>query len=701
MSRAEARRAADAARAEAASAADAHLVTADPHPASVSTADGEAVVAARTVGVQTKYRDGEAQTDPFTADYTVAPGQDPEVLAVAHLRFGGAGGASLPAGTAEVALVRRLRGRRELEASLPPMTDEAGFAVRKRLMQRQELEDWRFREGEMDAANGARVEAVASALEERERRREFESDARVEALRAQLEAEKEEALRGIRRKRTQALRKLARDREAAERKADAVAGTSVAATTRAAAVGTGSAALTGPGGAGGASSLARGGGATRRRHPKRSGRDIIADYADPGSAVFAPRRRDGAQRDRIAVAARFDVSAVAPVRGAVALNALDAALPASAVTARVARPGAGPGASGSGRRSTALAPRGQRSEAKRAAAVAADIERVHALLSTTRPGDVGPKAAALTGLTGTVVGGGAGAGSSAAGVAKAAVTSSLGRSRPVAADVPSWRRAKALAARPSTPSFEEEDETEAEAELEQAVLLLQRLLRGRADQNRLSEGKERRMDLIGEIRLDLLRAAERRTVEEEEGAVDAARRLRADEDAALSAIAGSAGSATLDFLAKELVRSEQQRRVRRLASRARDSRRRREAEEAGRRQAEEGVRAKRDMVWRQLCRVHEVGAASLVREAVDGAVADAALAAAEAAVRGEGAAAGGGSGGLGEDLVRAAAEGADVAATEAGAEAEGRVFAEAAKGAIADAGLSPRPDDGAETKDEA
>lgn len=88
----------------------------------------------RTVGTITKFRDGAAQTDPFTPDYVVPPGHNPEELSIAHLELGGAVGSRLPAGRAEVDLIDRLRARRTLERALPPMTDEAAFAVRKRMM---------------------------------------------------------------------------------------------------------------------------------------------------------------------------------------------------------------------------------------------------------------------------------------------------------------------------------------------------------------------------------------------------------------------------------------------------------------------------------------------------------------------------------------------------------------------------------------
>jgi hypothetical protein len=46
-------------------------------------------------------------------------------------------GVHLPAGRAEVQEIERMRQRRAFEEALPPMTDEASFIVRRRLMEVQ------------------------------------------------------------------------------------------------------------------------------------------------------------------------------------------------------------------------------------------------------------------------------------------------------------------------------------------------------------------------------------------------------------------------------------------------------------------------------------------------------------------------------------------------------------------------------------
>lgn len=106
--------------------------------------------------------------------------------------------------------------------------------------------------------------------------------------------------------------------------------------------------------------------------------------------------------------------------------------------------------------------------------------------------------------------------------------------------------------RPETPRVQE-DVLPEEEQLEMAALLLQRVLRGRASQNRMFEGKEKRLDLINE-----LRTAER--------AVDLKGLSHPEMDqevkkAILENIQGTMIAQTLDDLSKELVRFQEERRI--------------------------------------------------------------------------------------------------------------------------------------------
>ncbi|EEY61254.1 protoporphyrinogen oxidase, putative [Phytophthora infestans T30-4] len=207
--------------------------------------------ATRSVSIQTIYRDSEAQTDPYTPDYTIqktATGIPPEIEALVGLKYARG---QLPIGHAELELIERNRNKRAFETSLPPMTDEASLLLRKAMLEAQETREWAYREAEIDAFHDQRADLLQQALAEREKENAFLSEQRLEALRQRLLHEKENALEAIQQERVTALRKLTKKR--VERQHERGFGTP---------------------------------------KPER-GRDFIAEYANFGSQVYAPITRDG------------------------------------------------------------------------------------------------------------------------------------------------------------------------------------------------------------------------------------------------------------------------------------------------------------------------------------------------------------------------------------------------------------------------
>lgn len=151
---------------------------------------------------------------------------------------------------------------------------------------------------------------------------------------------------------------------------------------------------------------------------------------------------------------------------------------------------------------------------------------------------------------------------------------------------------KRVQVRPKTPvhrdinRIDDEDQYEKNDSKIRAIVLLQRLTRGRALQNMMFEGKEKRLDLIAE-----LRATEEWKAASEGGDQDEARALiETYQERVLDGVAEAMQSEiiarSLDTLSKELVRMKQERRIAAMVRIAEDVRRRREAEESGRRQAE-------------------------------------------------------------------------------------------------------------------
>merc|ERR1719210_3029827 len=108
--------------------------------------------------------------------------------------------------------------------------------------------------------------------------------------------------------------------------------------------------------------------------------------------------------------------------------------------------------------------------------------------------------------------------------------------------------------RPDSPRLKE-DVLPEEEEQEAAVLLLQRIIRGRAYQNQMFEGKEKRLDLINELRA-AERFAETATTVEEKRYIDQLRNKAFE--GVLDSIQGTVISQTLDQLSKELLRFQQE-----------------------------------------------------------------------------------------------------------------------------------------------
>jgi hypothetical protein len=100
----------------------------------------------KTIAIQTDYRDGEAQTDPYTPEYVIKPGTQPELLTLITLAYG----RGLPAGLAEVEMIERARAKRAWEATLPPINDPTQWDKRLKMMTEMERKEWMHRENEID-----------------------------------------------------------------------------------------------------------------------------------------------------------------------------------------------------------------------------------------------------------------------------------------------------------------------------------------------------------------------------------------------------------------------------------------------------------------------------------------------------------------------------------------------------------------------
>mmetsp|Transcript_25108 Transcript_25108/g.78157 ORF Transcript_25108/g.78157 Transcript_25108/m.78157 type:complete len:705 (+) Transcript_25108:91-2205(+) len=487
-------------------------------------ADGATVVpepAVKTVGTQSVYRESEAQTDPYSPEYYVVPNQAPEVLALTHLTYG----QGLPATLAELQIIERTRQKRVFQMMLPPPTDEFNLEVRMQLMEAQEFRDWADRERQIKELQERRLALLRDALLERDTRREGAQVDKVERMRQKKEEERDRKLAALQRQRTKVLRKMQKERQNAEKTS--------------------------------------------------TKRDVISEYADCASQVYAPLARHGHVPDSKTAKIEVQPADLATFPG---LVQLERSLPPGLLRAADRHP------KDMGKVVTS-------SYQKRK-----DLEITTALKTAMD----GIKKELQQPSEAETLKGGEVAGSTAGGLKKFNVRNILDR--------------------PDSPRLKE-DVLPEEEEQEAAVLLLQRIIRGRAYQNRMFEGKEKRLDLINELRA-AERYAETATTVEEKRYIDQLRDKAFE--GVLESIQGSVISQTLDQLSKELLRFQQERRIAAMVKLAERDRQLRQAQESGRRQAEERLREREDEMFRQIMGVHKGTVDSYLEEVLTNTVEQAA-----------------------------------------------------------------------------
>ena len=153
-----------------------------------------ASVLAKAIGTQTDYRDGEAQTEPYTPEYVVRPGTQPELLTLITLAYG----RGLPVGLAEVEMIERARAKRAWEATLPPINDPGQWAKRLRMMTEMERTDWLYRENEIQQIQQMRMELLKKMLRTREENQASILAKKLDRLWAKRQREKEHKIKKLR-----------------------------------------------------------------------------------------------------------------------------------------------------------------------------------------------------------------------------------------------------------------------------------------------------------------------------------------------------------------------------------------------------------------------------------------------------------------------------------------------------------------------
>uniref|UniRef100_A0A673XN22 Cilia- and flagella-associated protein 91 n=1 Tax=Salmo trutta TaxID=8032 RepID=A0A673XN22_SALTR len=449
----------------------------------------------RTMGVQTDYRDSEAQTDPYTPEYVVRPGTTPpELLTLATLTWG----RGLPAGLAEVEMIERTRVKRAWEATLPPMDDLSQLDKRKRMMDEMERKEWAFREDEIQKLQEARLALLMGLLRQREEVQQGATVDRLDLKYSQHQRDKESKLSKIRNDYIISMRKLTAKRKNVE-------------------------------------------GKLKRR-------DIIKDYSNYSSQTYAPLSRIGLFPDRHSQRNMVKSRYLDTYEG---LLELEAGLPVSVTEPCIKAP----------------VPKVSKGFVKRSARREIELMKTHQALKEEKTRVEEKKTLRFL-----------------------------------------FKTEKSVP-RPQTPVVDEPPEGDEEREL--AVICLQKLLRGRSIQNQMFEGKEKRLELIQELRTTHALQREVQELQRADTQLTLALQRQREQHTHKASLvegyqAGVAGAELvdmLDFLSKELIRLQEERRIHAFTLLAERDRRLREAEESGRRQMEERRRREEDEIFKQV--VHQ------------------------------------------------------------------------------------------------
>lgn len=454
----------------------------------------------RTFGTQTDYRDGEAQTDPYSPEYVVPSGSVPELLMLATLTWG----RGLPAGLAEVEMIERAREKRAWEATLPAMDSPSNIAKRRKMMDEMERKEWAFREQEIEKLQEIRLEVFKKMLQRREEKQTELDAKRLDDHWQNHQKNKEEKIKKIQHDFALMLRKLVAKR--------------------------------------------------KNVMGKLERRDIIQEYTNFASQTYAPLSRIGYFPDNHSeryVVKNFYLNTFA------GLCELEASLPDSVTQVEIKAP----------KPKTNITKTGY---VKRSARLEVDLALVHQALLEKKNKVKEPK-------------------------------KPLHFLKKIEKPVP----------RPPTPVLERPSIEEEEREL--AVICLQKLLRGRAIQNKMFEEKEKRLELIRELRTthalqengELLLKEQKKTTRVLRHQHDLKMHTLSSMESHLAREEGRALANIFDFLSKELLRLQEERRIHAFVMLAERIRRMREAEESGRRQVEERQRQEEDEIFRQVVKVHQ------------------------------------------------------------------------------------------------
>ncbi|XP_053989184.1 cilia- and flagella-associated protein 91-like isoform X1 [Hylaeus volcanicus] len=452
----------------------------------------------KNVGTQTDYRDSESQTVPWEPPYRIKTGHNPEVLTIAHLTWNH----GLPAGLREIEIISRVRMKKAWEEILPPMDTSANIKLRTTILTALEVDEWAFRESEIQAIMDYRFELMSEISKSLECEKRKKAQDRFNRLKIVLSDRRDKEVNSIKHNLRRELRKLRKTHHQKQRPA---------------------------------------------RH------DIIKEHADAASEIYAPQMRYGEHPQR-----RHEVIQKELLRGSYIesidqINTLPSWLP-TYEELRAIKPKPKP---------TDLCIRETRWTEEKLRQLHSDLKVIRLNVEQIE-------------------------------------TSTL------------LKRKYKAPSLPPTPYNTTTGNAE-HVRIDQLSTLMQKIVRGRALQCMMFEGRSRCRELIEELQSShgLEDQSKKQRQKEKEHMIDL-QRLQNEKSTQenrlyeiLNSLEGISLTEMLDFLSKELIRLEDERRIHAFTLLAERERAMKEAAEAGRRQLEYNRRREFDEMFKQIVKVQQ------------------------------------------------------------------------------------------------
>ncbi|KOX70777.1 AMY-1-associating protein expressed in testis 1 [Melipona quadrifasciata] len=462
----------------------------------------------RNIGTQTDYRDSESQTVPWEPPYKIKSGHHPEALSIVHLTWNH----ELQIGNHDLEIINRMRKKKAWEAVLPPMDTPTNIKKRTAIINALEIDEWTYRESEIQAIIDYRLELMNEISKSREHEKEKKIQDRLDRLRNFLFVRKNKEINSIKHKLRRELRKLYK----------------------------------------------------RQQKTEPFKRDIIKEHTNPSSELYAPQMRYGEHPKRRHEVIDKELLGETCIENITEINTLPSWLPKyEELSAIKSKP-----------KSADLCIRATRWTKEK-------LSQLHSDLKANRLN-----------------------------------TKTIGTPLLL-------KRKYKLPSLPSTP-YKTSTENIINARLHQLSMFIQKIIRGRAIQCMMFEGRNRCRELIEELQSSHgLEEHSKKQHQREKAHTLELQHLQSEKSMQedhlceiLNFLEGMTISGMLDFLSKELIRLEDERRIHAFALLAERERAMREAAEAGRRQLEYNRRREFDEMFRQTIKINQESVESYLEDII-------------------------------------------------------------------------------------